>query len=61
VTAKNRRHSRRSDLPFDRTPIVRAILISHQEWDILTEEKKTADEVRDLSLLKEVQREVKTE
>jgi hypothetical protein len=48
-------------LPFDRTPIVRAILISHQEWDIVTEEKKTAGEVRDLSLLKEVQREVKIE
>lgn len=33
--------------------------ITDQEWDILTEKKKTADEVRDLSLLREVQKELK--
>jgi NitT/TauT family transport system substrate-binding protein len=33
--------------------------ITDQEWDILTEKKKTPDEVRDFSLLREVQRELK--
>ena len=33
--------------------------ITDQEWDILTEKKKPADEVRDFSLLREVQRELK--
>jgi NitT/TauT family transport system substrate-binding protein len=33
--------------------------ITDQEWDILTEKKKTADEVRDFSLLREVQKELK--
>jgi hypothetical protein len=30
-----------------------------QEWDILTEKKKSTDEVRDFSLLREVQKELK--
>lgn len=33
--------------------------ITDQEWDILTEKKKAADEVRDFSLLREVQKELK--
>lgn len=33
--------------------------ITDQEWDILTEKKKPADEVRDFSLLREVQKELK--
>jgi hypothetical protein len=33
--------------------------ITDQEWDILTEKKKSVDEVRDFSLLREVQRELK--
>jgi len=33
--------------------------ITDQEWDILTEKRKTADEVRDFSLLREVQKELK--
>ena len=33
--------------------------ITDQEWDMLTEKKKTADEVRDFSLLREVQKELK--
>ena len=33
--------------------------ITDQEWDILTEKKKTADELRDFSLLREVQKELK--
>jgi len=33
--------------------------ITDQEWDILTEKKKTVDEVRDFSILREVQKEVK--
>jgi len=33
--------------------------ITDQEWNILTEKKKTPDEVRDFSLLREVQRELK--
>ena len=33
--------------------------ITDQEWDILTEKKKTPDEVRDFSLLREVQKELK--
>jgi NitT/TauT family transport system substrate-binding protein len=33
--------------------------ITDQEWDILTEKKKSADEVRDFSLLREVQKELK--
>ena len=32
--------------------------INDQEWDILTEKKKTADEARDFSLLREVQKEL---
>jgi hypothetical protein len=32
--------------------------ITDQEWDMLTEKKKTADEVRDFSLLREVQKEL---
>jgi NitT/TauT family transport system substrate-binding protein len=33
--------------------------ITDQEWDILTEKKKSADEVRDFSLLREVQKQLK--
>lgn len=33
--------------------------ITDPEWDILTEKKKSADEVRDFSLLREVQKELK--
>ncbi|HMA81989.1 MAG TPA: ABC transporter substrate-binding protein [Candidatus Binatia bacterium] len=33
--------------------------ITDQEWNILTEKKKTPDEVRDFSLLREVQKELK--
>lgn len=33
--------------------------ITDQEWELLTEKKKTADEVRDFSLLREVQKELK--
>ena len=33
--------------------------ITDQEWDILTEKKKTVDEVRDFSMLREVQKELK--
>jgi len=33
--------------------------ITDQEWDMLTEKKKPADEVRDFSLLREVQKELK--
>jgi NitT/TauT family transport system substrate-binding protein len=33
--------------------------ITDQEWDILTEKKKTPDEVRDFTLLREVQKELK--
>jgi NitT/TauT family transport system substrate-binding protein len=33
--------------------------ITDQEWEILTEKKKSADEVRDFSLLREVQKELK--
>ena len=33
--------------------------ITDQEWDILTEKKKTVDEVRDFSILREVQKQVK--
>jgi ABC-type nitrate/sulfonate/bicarbonate transport system substrate-binding protein len=33
--------------------------ITDREWDILTEKKKAADEVRDFSLLREVQKELK--
>jgi NitT/TauT family transport system substrate-binding protein len=33
--------------------------ITDQEWDILTEKKKTVDEVRDFSILREVQKELK--
>lgn len=33
--------------------------ITDQEWDILTEKKKTPDQVRDFSLLREVQKELK--
>lgn len=33
--------------------------ISDREWDILTEKKKSADEVRDFTLLREVQKELK--
>ena len=33
--------------------------ITDQEWDILTEKKKTVDDVRDFSILREVQKEVK--
>jgi NitT/TauT family transport system substrate-binding protein len=33
--------------------------ITDQEWDILTEKKKSADEVRDFTLLREVQKELK--
>ena len=33
--------------------------ITDQEWDILTEKKKSTDEVRDFSLLREVQKELK--
>lgn len=33
--------------------------ITDQEWDILTEKKKSADDVRDFSLLREVQKELK--
>jgi NitT/TauT family transport system substrate-binding protein len=33
--------------------------ITDQEWDILTEKKKPVDEVRDFSLLREVQKELK--
>jgi len=33
--------------------------ITDQEWDILTEKKKSADEVRDFALLREVQKELK--
>jgi hypothetical protein len=33
--------------------------ITDQEWDILTEKKKPADEVRDFSLLREVQKDLK--
>lgn len=33
--------------------------ITDQEWDILTEKKKAADEVRDFTLLREVQKELK--
>lgn len=33
--------------------------ITDQEWDILTEKKKSADEVRDFSLLREVRKELK--
>jgi len=32
--------------------------ITDQEWDILTEKKKSTDEVRDFSLLREVQKEL---
>ena len=40
-------------------PIKFVAEITDQEWDILTEKKKTADEVRDFSLLREVQKELK--
>src|SRR5581483_120990 len=33
--------------------------ITEQEWDILTEKKKSADEVRDFSLLREAQKELR--
>jgi ABC-type nitrate/sulfonate/bicarbonate transport system substrate-binding protein len=33
--------------------------ITDQEWEALTEQKKTADEVRDFTLLREVQKELK--
>ena len=33
--------------------------ITDQEWDILTEKKKTADDIRDFSLLREVRKELK--
>jgi len=33
--------------------------ISDQDWDMLTEKKKAVDEVRDFSLLREVQKELK--
>ena len=33
--------------------------ITDQEWDILTEKKKTVDEVRDFSILREVQKELR--
>ena len=33
--------------------------ITDQEWDLLTEKKKSADEVRDFTLLREVQKELK--
>lgn len=33
--------------------------ITDHEWEVLTEKKKTADEVRDFSLLREVQKELK--
>ena len=33
--------------------------ITDQEWDILTEEKKAVDDVRDLSILREAQKELK--
>jgi len=33
--------------------------ITDQEWDALTEKKKTADEVRDFTILREAQRELK--
>jgi hypothetical protein len=33
--------------------------ITDQEWDILTEEKKAVDEVRDFSILREAQKELK--
>ena len=33
--------------------------ITDQEWNILTEKKKPVDEVRDFSLLREVQKELK--
>jgi len=33
--------------------------ITDQEWDILTERKKTVDEVRDFSILREVQKELR--
>ena len=33
--------------------------ITDQEWELLTEKKKTADEVRDFTLLREVQKELK--
>jgi len=33
--------------------------ITDREWDILTEKKKPVDEVRDFTLLREVQKELK--
>ena len=33
--------------------------ITDHEWEVLTEKKKTADEVRDFTLLREVQKELK--
>jgi hypothetical protein len=33
--------------------------ITDQEWELLTEKKKTAEEVRDFALLREVQKELK--
>jgi len=33
--------------------------ITDQEWELLTEKKKSADEVRDFTLLREVQKELK--
>jgi hypothetical protein len=33
--------------------------ITDQEWDILTEEKKAVDDVRDFSILREGQKELK--
>lgn len=33
--------------------------VSDQEWELLTEKKKTADEVRDFTVLREVQKELK--
>lgn len=33
--------------------------ITDQEWELLTEKKRSADEVRDFSLLREAQRELK--
>jgi len=33
--------------------------ITDQDWEVLTEKKKTADEVRDFTLLREVQKELK--
>ena len=33
--------------------------ITDQEWELLTEKKKTAEEVRDFTLLREVQKELK--